>query len=70
MNLGILRQGINCDFDRLTPIANHDNLVRQMMGHGELDYEYEMQTVIDNVCLLKPELLSKVNDLVSLCCRP
>jgi len=62
--LAVLRQGLDCDHDRLTHIANHDGMVRQMMGHGELGCRYEMQAVIDNVCLLKPELLSRINDPV------
>jgi len=62
--LATLKQGLNCDYDRLTHIANHDNLVRQMMGHGLLDHAYERQTVADNVRLLSPQLLEKVSQLV------
>ena len=62
--LAILKQGLGCDWDRLVHMANHDALVRQMMGHGWVGPKYEMQTVIDNVSLLSPSLLAKVNELL------
>ncbi len=62
--LAVLRQGLGCDFDRLAHLANHDGLVRQMMGHGCMEHRYELQTVIDNVCLLGPELLTAISALV------
>ena len=34
------------------------------MGHGVMEHEYERQTVVDNVSLLRPELLVKINQLV------
>ena len=63
--LATLKQGLNCDYDRLTHIANHDNLVRQMMGHGLLDHAYERQTVADNVRQLSAELLVQVHQLLA-----
>ncbi len=63
--LAVLKQGLDCDFDRLTHFANYDSLVRQMMGHGVLvEHSYERQTVIDNVQLLSPALLAKVCQLL------
>ncbi|MDE0309324.1 MAG: hypothetical protein OXI60_05770 [Acidiferrobacterales bacterium] len=62
--LAILKQGLGCDYDRLTHIANHDSLVRKMMGHGVLEHVYERQTIADNIKLLSPELLAKVSQLV------
>ena len=37
-----------------------------MLGHGtwEDDYEYNLQTIKDNVCLLTPEMLEEINELV------
>ena len=64
--LGVLKQGLGCDYDRLQEFANHHDTVRQMLGHsgyGDL-YEYELQTIIDNVSLLSPELLKEINLLV------
>ena len=62
--LAILKQGLGCDWDRLCELANHHQVLRQMMGHGWVGPEYEMQTVIDNVSLLSPSLLAKVNELL------
>ena len=64
--LGVLKQGLGCDFDRLQDLANHHRLVRAMLAHGDFADEtrYEFQTVVDNVSLLTPELLSAVGRLV------
>ena len=49
--LGVLKQGLGCDFDRLMHHANHDTLVRQFLGHADfIDiYEYKHQTLVDNI---------------------
>ena len=39
--LGTLRLCCNWDFDRLHEIANHHDTVRQMLGHGIRDFEYQ-----------------------------
>ena len=65
--LAIVKQGLNCDYDRLTHIANHDNLVRQMLGHGLIEHVYERQTIVDNVRLLSPQLLGEINELLVQC---
>lgn len=63
--LGVLKQGLDCDFDRLHELANQHKTVRAMLGHGDFDmHEYQYQTVVDNVALLTPELLRGVNRLV------
>ena len=64
--LGVLKQGLGCDFDRLHDLANHHETVRAFLGHGDFADKtyYEYQTVLDNVCLLTPELLSEVGRLV------
>ena len=64
--LGVLKQGLGCDFDRLHDLANHHRTVRAMLAHGDFADEsrYEFQTVVDNVSLLTPELLSAVGRLV------
>ena len=63
--LGVLKQGLDCDFDRLHELANQHRTVRAMLGHGDFDeHEYQYQTVVDNVSLLTPELLREVNRLV------
>ena len=64
--LGVVKQGLRCDFDRLHDLANHHATVRAFLGHGEFGDKryYEYQTVVDNVSLLTPELLSAVGRLV------
>ena len=62
--LAVLKQGLNCDYDRLSHIANYDALVRQMLGHGLMEYEYERQTVKDNVSLLSPQLLAQISQVL------
>jgi transposase, IS5 family len=64
--MGILRLDLNCDYDRLHHIVNHDSLVRKMLGHGIFDTEwhYEMQTIKDNVSLLTSELLDEMNQVI------
>ncbi len=55
--LGVLKQGLGCDFDRLQELANQHATVRAFLGHGEFGDKsyYEYQTVVDNVCLLTPD---------------
>ncbi len=64
--LGVLKQGLGCDFDRLHDLTNHHQTIRAFLGHGDFDDKtrYEYQTVVDNVSLLTPELLSTVGRLV------
>ena len=64
--LAVVKQGLGCDFDRLQELANEHRTLRRMLGHGgwiESGSEFQLQTLIDNVSLLSPELLSKVNDV-------
>ena len=60
--MGVLKQGLGCDFDRLHELVNQHRTVREFLGHGAFsqDDTYEFQTIIDNVYLLTPELLSKI----------
>ena len=64
--MGVLKQGLGCDFDRLHELVNQHRTVREFLGHGAFsqDDTYEFQTIIDNVYLLTPELLSKIGQLV------
>ena len=40
--LAILKQGLNCDWDRLCELANKHRTLRQMIGHDRVAHEYEM----------------------------
>ncbi len=64
--MGVLRLDLNCDYDRLLELVNEHKTIRQMLGHGmhDEDKAYELQTLKDNVCLLTPQVLNKINVVV------
>jgi transposase, IS5 family len=64
--LGVVRLGLDVDWDRLEHIANYDSLVRQMLGlpatpWGANAKTFAHQTLRDNVALLEAELLKEIN---------
>jgi hypothetical protein len=66
--LGVVRLGLNCDYDRLEHIANYDTLVRQIMGLPTSDWQaasFHHKTISENECHLDEELLEKINVLVA-----
>jgi transposase, IS5 family len=64
--LGVLRLGLDADYDRIQELANQHKTVRQMLGHSDwLDEQrYELQTIRDNVSLFTPEILDRINQVV------
>jgi hypothetical protein len=64
--MGTLRLSLNCDYDRLHELVNEHKTIREMLGHGLIDQdkEYTVQTLRDNVCLLTPEILEQINQVV------
>ena len=44
--LGVLKQGLGCDFDRLHDLTNHHETIRAFLGHGDFGdkthYEYRV----------------------------
>ena len=64
--LALLKQGLKCDFDRLTELANKHSDVRCLLGLSELDSAqyFSHRSVVRNVSLLTPELLQELNQLV------
>lgn len=63
--LGVLRLNCNWDYDKLREIANEHKTLRMMLQHGEYDeYKYPLQTLKDNVSLLTPEALDRINTIV------
>ena len=59
--LAILKQGLGCNYDRLQELANRRQTVREMLEHSdgfnaERTSHYQLQTLIDNVSLLRPQL--------------
>jgi transposase, IS5 family len=68
--LGVVRLGLDANWDRLEDLANHHTLIRQMLGVPALTWGGESktfahQTLRDNVALLDDELLKEINALVA-----
>lgn len=64
--LGVVRLGLNTDYDRLQELANQHSTLRQMLGHADWHDKqtYELQTLKDNLSLFSPELLKRISDVV------
>ena len=64
--LGTLRLACNWDYDKLKEIADNHNKVRQMLCHSLFDTKtiYPLQTLKDNVSLLTPDVLGRINQRV------
>ena len=64
--LGVLRLGLNADFDRIHELANQHSTLRQFLGHSDWTdkSEYKVQTLKDNLRLFTPELLDRINQAV------
>lgn len=64
--LGVVRLTLDVNYDRLHHIANFDSLVRQLLGQPafDMELEFKLSTLKDNVPLLSEELLAKVNAVV------
>ena len=61
--LGVLRLGLDADYDRIQELANQHATLRLMLGHGDWADEsyYELQTLKDNLMLFTPEILDRIN---------
>ena len=64
--LGVVRLGLDADWDRMEHVANYDTLVRQMLGvpatpWGAEEKMFGHQTLRDNVALLDDALLQQIN---------
>ncbi len=64
--LGVLRLGLNADYDRIHELANEHKTLRQMLGVGDWQdhVRFELQTIKDNLRLFTPELLDRINQEV------
>lgn len=64
--LGTIRLNCDWDYDKLREMADNHKTLRQMLGHGidEEDKRYPLQTLKDNVSLLTPEVLDRINQVV------
>jgi len=64
--LGVVRLGLDADWDRMEDMANHHTLIRQMLGLPATPWDDESkhfghQTLRDNVALLDDALLQQIN---------
>ena len=64
--LGVLRLGLNADYDRIQELANNHFTLRQMLGHSDFadDKSWGVQTLKDNLRLFTPEILERINAVV------
>ena len=63
--LAILKQGLNCDHDRLAELANEHGTLRQMLGHGLMEHHYKRQTIVDNDRLAEPAVAGQYQPAAS-----
>lgn len=64
--LAAVRLGCNFDYDRLQDLAEQHRALRLMMGIGDWDdrTDFDWRRIRDNVCLLQPPTLEKINHLI------
>jgi hypothetical protein len=66
--LGVVRLGLDCDYDRLEDMANHHTLLRQMMGLSPIraaeEKPFHHKTLSQNVCQVDEELLAQINAII------
>jgi transposase, IS5 family len=64
--LAAVRLGCNFDYDRLQDLAEQHRTLRLMMGIGDWDEQedFDWRRIRDNVCLLRPATLEKINQLL------
>ena len=68
--LGVVRLGLNADWDRMEYLANYDLLLRQMLGVSSDPWAkspqlFNHQTLRDNVALLDEAVLQEINARVA-----
>ena len=64
--LAILKQALNCDYDRLHELACKHLDVRRMLGLSDIFAapQFSYRTVLRNVALITPPLLEEINQVV------
>ncbi len=68
--IGVMRQGLNTNYDRIHHFANNDVLMRTIMGiesESNLDQnrkQYGLTTIKDNLALLDEKTIDQVNQIV------
>jgi IS5 family transposase len=64
--LAAVRLGCNFDYDRLQDLAEQHRALRQAMGIGEWEEEsdFNWRTIRNNIALLRPETLERINHAI------
>jgi len=64
--LAAVRLGCNFDYDKLQDLAEQHRALRLMMGIGDWDdrTDFDWRRIRDNLCLLRPATLEKINHLL------
>ena len=66
MVLAAVCLGCNFDYDKLQDLAEQHRALRLMMGIGDWDdrTDFDWRRIRDNLCLLRPQTLEKINHLI------
>jgi hypothetical protein len=64
--MGVVRLGLNADYDRLLELVNQHRTLRQMLGHADWhdENQYTLQSLKDKLRLFTPEILDRINQVV------
>jgi transposase, IS5 family len=64
--LAALRLGCNFDYDKLQDLAEQHRNLRYLMGigDGQQDLTFDWRRIRDNLCLLRPETLAQINEVI------
>jgi transposase, IS5 family len=64
--LAAVRLGCNFDYDKLQDLAEQHRNLRLMMGIGDWEekVDFDWRRIRDNLCLLRPATLTKINQLI------
>jgi transposase, IS5 family len=64
--LASVRLGCNFDYDKLQDLAEQHRTLRLIMGIGDWNEraDFDWRRIRDNVCLLQPQTLEKINHLI------
>jgi hypothetical protein len=64
--LAAVRLGCNLDYDKLQDLAEQHRNLRLMMGIGDWQeqVDFDWRRIRDNLCLLRPETLERINQLI------
>lgn len=66
--LGVMRQGLNANYDRIHYLSNADSVMRTVMGietESRLNKKkYGLTTIKDNLALLDEQTIAEINDMV------